>query len=79
MLRPPREDRSLVLRSLVAIAAKKSVEEIRQYLELDTLYYLSLEGLVEATGQNASSFCLACFNGQYPIEPDPIFHKLALG
>lgn len=61
------------------IAGKKSVEEIRQYLDLDSLTYLSLEGLVEATGLSADSFCLACYNGDYPMEPDPSFSKHAFG
>ncbi len=61
------------------IAASSSVEEIRKYLELDTLYYLSLEGLVKATGIPTDNFCLACFNGDYPVPPDPHFHKLAFG
>ncbi|OGQ99770.1 MAG: amidophosphoribosyltransferase [Deltaproteobacteria bacterium RIFOXYD12_FULL_50_9] len=60
------------------IAASKSVNEIRDYLGLDTLYYLSLAGLVRATGNHAESFCLACFDGVYPVPPDPQFHKLAL-
>lgn len=60
------------------IAASKSVEEIRDFLELDTLYYLSLEGLVRATRKSADSFCLACFDGHYPVPPDPQFHKLTL-
>ncbi|MBX6422853.1 amidophosphoribosyltransferase [Thermosulfurimonas sp. F29] len=49
------------------IAAKHSVEEIRRYLELDELYYLSLEGLISAAGGNGERFCLACFTGQYPV------------
>jgi amidophosphoribosyltransferase len=49
------------------IAANKSVPEIEKYIEVDSLRYLSLEGLVRATGMEAGSFCLACFNGQYPI------------
>ncbi len=61
------------------IAASQTVEEIREYLNLDTLYYLSLEGLVEATGYSIDSFCRACFDGQYPVKPDADFHKLALG
>ena len=39
------------------IAAKKSVEEIREHLDLDTLYYLSLEGMIQATGVSSDSFC----------------------
>jgi len=61
------------------IAAKKSVEEIREYLDLDTLYYLSLEGMIKATGVNSDSFCKACFDGKYPVPPDTTFNKLSLG
>lgn len=60
------------------IAAQNTIEEIRKFLGLDTLYYLSLDGLVEATGMTADNFCLACFNNIYPIEPDTAFHKLSL-
>ncbi|WP_297056908.1 amidophosphoribosyltransferase [Thermosulfurimonas sp.] len=49
------------------IAAKHSVEEIRRYLELDSLHYLSLEGLIAAAGGDGGRFCLACFTGEYPV------------
>ena len=61
------------------IAASQTVNEIRDHLNLDSLYYLSLEGLVEATGMSADTFCKACFNGEYAITPDTEFHKLSLG
>jgi amidophosphoribosyltransferase len=61
------------------IAAKKSVEEIQEYLDLDTLYYLSLEGMIKATGADADIFCKACFDGVYPVPPDTTFNKLSLG
>ena len=61
------------------VAAKKSVEEIREYLDLDTLYYLSLEGMIRATGGDPNSFCKACFDGKYPIPPDTTFNKLSFG
>jgi amidophosphoribosyltransferase len=61
------------------IAASKSVEEIRKFLGLDTLYYLSLEGMVKATGYDSQSFCKACFDADYPIAPDTTFTKLSLG
>lgn len=60
------------------IAAQHSVEETAAYLGLDSLHYLSLEGLVEATGLAKDDFCLACFNGEYPVEPDRSFKKDAL-
>ena len=57
------------------IASKHSVEETAAYLGLDSLHYLSLDGLVEATGLNKDDFCLACFNAVYPVEPDRNFRK----
>jgi len=60
------------------IAGQKSVEGIRDHLGLDSLTYLSLDGLVEATGLERDSFCLACYTGVYPVEPDPNFQKHAL-
>ena len=61
------------------IAANNSVDEIRKSLDLDSLQYLSIDGLVEATGMPKDSFCLACFNNDYPVPPDQNFHKLAFG
>jgi len=59
------------------IAASNSVEAIRNFLGLDSLHFLSEAGLIEATGLPHDHFCLACFNGQYPIEPDKDFTKEA--
>lgn len=61
------------------IANKKTIDAIGEFLGLDSLHYLSLEGLVKATGMTSQDFCLACFDGIYPIEPDRTFHKGALG
>jgi amidophosphoribosyltransferase len=47
------------------IAATHSLEEIRDFLGVDTLGYLSLEGMLRAAG-TANRFCHACFSGQYP-------------
>jgi amidophosphoribosyltransferase len=62
------------------IAAKKSVEELRDYLNLDSLYYLSLNGLLESTGVEhpAKNFCKACFDGCYPVEFDKKLSKECL-
>jgi amidophosphoribosyltransferase len=48
------------------IAAQMSVEEIRRFIEADSLGYLSLEGMIEATGISPDSTCVACWNGKYP-------------
>ena len=59
------------------IAAKKSIEELRQYLGLDTLHYLSIEGLLKSTGVDdpENNFCKACFDGKYPVAFDECFTK----
>ncbi|MGB3205408.1 MAG: amidophosphoribosyltransferase [Crinalium sp.] len=49
------------------IAATKSVEEIGQLIGVDTLAYLSIEGMLKSTGEDTNNFCSACFNGDYPI------------
>jgi amidophosphoribosyltransferase len=49
------------------IAASKSVEEIREYLGVDSLGYLSVDGLLESTGLPKGNFCAACFTGDYPV------------
>ena len=50
------------------IAAKLSVEEIRQYIGADSLGYLSLQGLIRAIGVKKDKLCCACLDGKYPIE-----------
>jgi amidophosphoribosyltransferase len=47
------------------IAATHSVEEIAEFLEVDSLGYLSLDGMLRAAGPN-NEYCHACFSGQYP-------------
>ncbi len=49
------------------IAAEKSLEEIREFTAADTLYYLSLDGLLKVFGDYGRNFCTACFDGRYPI------------
>ncbi len=48
------------------VAASRSVEEVREYVGATSLAYLSLDGLVEATGRPARSLCRACLTGHYP-------------
>jgi amidophosphoribosyltransferase len=57
------------------MAANHSLEEIRKYLNADSLHYLSQEGLVRATGLPADSFCMACYDGNYPVPYDPAVDK----
>jgi amidophosphoribosyltransferase len=60
------------------MAANHSLEEIRKYLNADSLHYLSREGMVKATGLTADAFCLACYDGDYPVPFDPATDKLAI-
>ena len=63
------------------IANAKSVEEIREFIEADTLGYLSEAGMLEAVRKNddpSRLYCTACFTGRYPLmnsatacEPEP--------
>ncbi|MGF1568104.1 MAG: amidophosphoribosyltransferase [Nodosilinea sp.] len=54
------------------IAATRSVADITKQINVDSLAYLSWEGMLEATYQEPSSFCSACFTGRYPVEvPEP--------
>lgn len=55
------------------IAATKSVKEIEKRIGVDSLAYLSWEGMLEATQENTKNFCSACFTGDYPVSiPDDI-------
>jgi len=58
------------------IAAGRSVDEINEVICADTLQYLSLEGVVKATGFPFDEFCLACFNNERPI---PISEQMKVG
>jgi amidophosphoribosyltransferase len=62
------------------IAAKKTVEELKDYLGLDSLHYLSIPGLLESTGVEhpESNFCKACFDGCYPVAFDDSLTKECL-
>src|ERR1043166_5955774 len=48
------------------IAANYSIEGIRDFIEADSLGYLSLAGMQEATGLSADESCVACWNERYP-------------
>ncbi len=50
------------------LAAGRSVEEVAEFLGVDSLAYLDLERLIKATGASADGFCTACLSGSYPTE-----------
>ncbi|MEW6536301.1 MAG: amidophosphoribosyltransferase [Candidatus Auribacterota bacterium] len=62
---------------LIASLMNKNTKKIAEFIGADTLGYLSLEGMLEATG-TANIYCMACYTGDYPVKPSPDTRKLAL-
>jgi amidophosphoribosyltransferase len=50
------------------IAATHSLDEIRDFLEADSIGYLTLEGLMTAVGAGRAGYCSSCYTGHYPVE-----------
>jgi amidophosphoribosyltransferase len=57
------------------MANQFSMEDIPKQLNADSVGYLSKDGMVAATKLDPKSFCLACFDGQYPVKFDPTFDR----
>ncbi|HOB75187.1 MAG TPA: amidophosphoribosyltransferase [Phycisphaerae bacterium] len=60
------------------IANKRTVEEIRDYLGVDSLHYLSHEGMLSCVKRPPDHYCTACFSGRYPMPVDQPISKFAL-
>ncbi|MFZ4776601.1 MAG: amidophosphoribosyltransferase, partial [Terrimicrobiaceae bacterium] len=60
------------------LANQCTQEEICKYLGADSIGYLEVEGMVRATGRPHGDFCMACFNGDYPVPFDSTFDKLIM-
>ncbi len=62
------------------IASKMNVDQLRDFLGLDSLHYLSLPGLLESTGvpHPENHFCKACFDGCYPVAFDDSLSKFCM-
>jgi amidophosphoribosyltransferase len=50
------------------IASQVSLEEIRRFIGVDSLHFLSYEGMVKAIGVPEVSLCTSCFTGRYPVD-----------
>ncbi|MDP2921486.1 MAG: amidophosphoribosyltransferase [Candidatus Omnitrophota bacterium] len=60
------------------IASSHTVEEIRRFIGLDSLAYLSLAGLYKAMPLPKNKFCVSCFTGKYPVLPEQGIGKFNL-
>lgn len=60
------------------IAHEKSVDEIRRFLGVDSLHYLSMEGMLACVNRPAETYCTACYSGDYRLDPEhPVTDELA--
>jgi amidophosphoribosyltransferase len=63
------------------IAATHTIEEIRTFLDADSIGYLSHEGLMAAVGSGSTSYCSSCYTGHYPVsfpQDEATYLQLAL-
>jgi amidophosphoribosyltransferase len=51
------------------IASNHTIEEIRKHVGVDTLGYLSVEGMLSAVTEPPQNYCTACWTGKYPVPP----------
>ncbi|MGB0905682.1 MAG: amidophosphoribosyltransferase, partial [Mangrovicoccus sp.] len=63
------------------LAARMSEDEMRRHLEVDSLRFISLDGLYRAAGEangrdpKAPAYCDACFSGEYPVRPSDMLAR----
>jgi amidophosphoribosyltransferase len=55
-----------------------TMEDIRKFLQVDTIGYISLEGLLNCTSLPADHYCHACWSGQYPIPVNTVVNKFSM-
>lgn len=54
------------------IAANQSIKEIEENIGADSLAFISMDGLARAGKKSIDNYCIACFNGDYPVDPTVI-------
>jgi len=60
------------------LANNRNMEQIKDFLEVDSIGYQSLEGLLSRTSQPSKNYCTACWTGRYPIPVDIAVSKFAM-
>jgi len=60
------------------LANNRDIEQIREFLEVDSVGYMSLEGLLSCTNLPAENYCTACWNGKYKIPVETAENKFSL-
>jgi amidophosphoribosyltransferase len=60
------------------LANNRDLKQIKEFLEVDSVGYMSLEGLLSCTTLPAENYCTACWSGKYPIPVDTAVNKFIL-
>jgi amidophosphoribosyltransferase len=60
------------------LAHERDIEQIREFLEVDTVGYMSLEGMLSCACLPADHYCTACWNGKYRIPVDITMNKFVM-
>ena len=60
------------------VATGRTVDEIRDYLGVDSLHYLSIDGMLSCVKMPKNKYCTACFSGDYPVKVDGSFDKFSM-
>ncbi|MHC4628126.1 MAG: amidophosphoribosyltransferase [Planctomycetota bacterium] len=60
------------------LANNRDLEQIREFLEVDSIGYMSLEGLLQCAALPADHYCTACWDGKYPIPVDVAVNKFTM-
>ena len=60
------------------LANNRTLEQIKDFLEVDSIGYQSLEGLLSCVSLPKDHYCTACWTGKYPIPVDTVFNKFAM-
>jgi amidophosphoribosyltransferase len=60
------------------LANQFKMDQMADYLGVDSIGYLDIDGMVRAIGLPKNEFCLACFNGQYPVPIDQELDKFII-
>ncbi len=66
------------VRGELIAAEKEKEEEIAAFIGLDSIHYLSIEGMIDAMELPGDNFCLACYKGDYPLPPPANFGKFCM-
>jgi amidophosphoribosyltransferase len=60
------------------LANNRDLKQIKEFLEVDSVGYMSLEGLLSCAALPAENYCTACWSGKYPIPVDTAVNKFSL-